>query len=186
MNKVALKVARRETGKKAAKDYRKAGMIPGVFYKNGQENFSILANPADLKQLVYTNEAKIVELEIEGVSGKKDCFVKEMKFHPTTDKMVHFDLLGISDDEKTTFVLPIAVIGSSIGVKEGGVLQQNLYRMKVKCFPKNLVPALTVDVTSLEVGKVIQVGDLKSETMEFILPESTTVVQVTKSRVAKA
>ncbi len=186
MKKVALKVARRETGKKAAKDYRNSGMVPGVFYQAGKENYSLLASPADLKQLVYTNEAKIVELEIEGVSGTKTCFVKEMKFHPVTDKLIHFDLLGLVDDKKTTFVLPISLTGSSSGVKEGGVLQQNLYRMKVKCLPKDLVPSLVVDVTNLAVGKVIQVGDLKSDTLEFVLPASTTVVQVTKSRTSKA
>ena len=185
MNKVALKVARRETGKKAAKDTRRSGMVPGVFYINGQDSIPVVADPKDMKQLVYTNEAKLVDLTIEGVNGVKSCFVKEMKFHPVTDKLIHFDLLGLTPDKKMTFVLPVAVTGSSIGVKEGGVLQQNLYRMKVKCLPKDLPNILQVDVTKLEVGKVIQVGDLKAEGIEFVLPPSTTVVQVTKARTAK-
>lgn len=186
MNKVALKAARRESGKKAAKDIRRSGNVPGVYYMNGQEPVSISVNPVDMKPLVYTAEAKLIDLQIEGVPGTQSCFIKEMKFCPVSEKLIHFDLLGLKEDKKVTFVVPVAVTGSSIGVKQGGILQQNLYRLKVKCLPQDLPAKLTVDVTKLGLGEVIQVQDLKNEKYDFILPPTTTVVQVTKSRAAKA
>ncbi len=184
MNKVALKATRRETGKKAVKSIRRSGNVPGVFYKNGQEPVSISVNPVDMKTLIYTNEAKLIDLEIEGNAGTQSCFIKEMKFCPITEKLIHFDLLGLNDDQKIVFVVPVSVTGSSAGVRQGGILQQNLHRIKVKCYPKDLPNKLEIDITNLGVGDVVQVSDLLSEKYDFILPKTTSVVQVTKSRVS--
>jgi large subunit ribosomal protein L25 len=185
MDKVALKVTRRETGKKVAKDIRKSGMVPGVFYKNGLEPISITADPRSLKTLVYTAETKLIDLEIEGVAGTQGCFIKEMKFHPVTDAMVHFDLLGLTEDKKMIFEAPIVLQGTAAGVREGGLLRQTIYKMKVKCFAKDLPSSLTVDISNMNIGDSISIRDLKFDNIEFILPPDATVAQVSKSRVAK-
>ncbi len=186
MDKVALNTKLRQTGKKAAKAIRRNGEIPGVFYMNGKEPISISANPVDMKSLIYTNEAKLVDLNIEGQGGNQSCFIKEMKFCPVTDKLIHFDLLGYKDDEKIIFEVPISITGSSIGVRQGGVLQQNLHKLKIKCLPADLPTKLHVDISKLGLGQVIQIEHLLDDKFEFILPKSTTVVQVVKARTATA
>ncbi len=186
MNKVALKAALRQNGKKAAKDIRRSGNVPGVFYMNGKEPISIAVNPADMKSLIYTKEAKLIDLEIEGTQGTQSCFIKEMKFCPITEKLIHFDLLGLDGSKKVVFTVPVAVTGSSVGVRQGGILQQNLHKVKVKCLPEDLPSQLVVDISKLGVGDAIQIADLANEKYDFVLPKTTSVVQVAKSRLSAA
>ena len=59
-----------------------------------------------------------------------------------------------------------------------------LYMIEEKVNPKDLPNKLEIDITNLGVGDVVQVSDLLSEKYDFILPKTTSVVQVTKSRVS--
>lgn len=183
MEKIAIKATKREIGTKAAKVIRRQGLVPAVYYKHGEEAISITLDPKELKQFVYTKEVKLAELNIEGENKPCPAYLKEVKFHPVTDEMIHCDFLGLDEDKKMEFVVPIRIVGTSEGVRKGGILQQNLFKMKVKCLPKDLVPFLEVDITPMLQGDVIQVANLKSDTLDFVLPPSTTIVQVAQSRV---
>jgi large subunit ribosomal protein L25 len=185
MNKVDLQVSRRENGKKAVKAVRNSGLVPGIFYMKGQEPISISANPKSLKSLVYTAETKFINLQIEGIKEPKECFIKDLTFDPVTDKLTHIDLMGINRNAKMTFEIPVIVKGSAIGVKEGGILQQNIHKMNIRCNPNDLPTSIEIDVTDYKVGKALHIRDLSTEIMEYILPADTTIVQVAQPRVGK-
>lgn len=185
MNKVDLKVSRRENGKKAVKAVRNSGLVPGIFYMNGQEPISISADPKSLKSLVYTAETKFINLQIDGIKDPKECFIKAMTFDPVTDKLTHIDLMGIDRNSRMIFEIPVVIKGSSIGVKEGGTLQQNIHKMKIKCNPADLPTSIEVDVTNYKVGKTLHIRDLSTEKMEYLLPADTTIVQIAQPRVGK-
>lgn len=184
MNEVKLQVKRRTVGKKATKAVRMSESVPGVFYQKGQEPISIAANVKELRPFIYTSEAKVVALEVEGVSGSKRCVVQDVDIHPVTEEILHFDLFGLSNDRKITVQVPVVLKGTSIGVREGGVLQHTVRKAKVTCLPDNLPSQIEVDITDLKIGKSILIRDITNDKYAFSLPGDALVVGVAASRVS--
>jgi len=182
MEQIALKAQKRETGKQVSKRYRREGLITGVHYSKGEDNINILVHPLSMRSIVYTALTRVVKLEVEGEEKTYECVLKEVKFDPVTDKIVHFDLLGIKPGQTLSVEVPIKLIGQSEGVRAGGILNQALYKMRVKCLPADLPEAIEVDITNLKAGSFIYVGDLTLENIELVLPPNTVIATVAKSR----
>jgi large subunit ribosomal protein L25 len=183
---IDLNVTSRETGKKALSALRNSGKVPGVFYLKGEESISIAATPKDLKGIVYTAETKIINLVIDEKESR-ECILREVKFHPVTDAIVHYDLLGIVRGQLINVEVPVAVIGyKPVGVIEGGLMQQVLHRMPIRCLPKNIPNSIEVDCSALRIGDTLLVRDVNVENIEITIPESSAVVSIVQSRVSKA
>lgn len=182
MEKISLKVKPRTLGKQAAKALRRSGKIPGVYYTAGKEAFHFAVETLELRPFIYTSENKIINLEIEGEKEGRECILKEVKFHPVTDKILHFDLVGIREDKKMSVDAPILLKGQSIGVREGGILNQMLHKIPILCFPQHIPNHIEIDISSLGIGKTIYIRDLSHENIEFAFQDNTPVVSVLTSR----
>jgi large subunit ribosomal protein L25 len=82
---------------------------------------------------------------------------------------VHVDFLEVRRDEKITISVPIKVVGDSVGVKAGGVVEHHLWDLQVECLPTNVPEAVEADISSLEIGSSLKVADL-------VAPEGTTIL----------
>lgn len=184
MNQLQLNVKTRTTGKQVAKNIRKDGLIPGIFYVKGSQPIPISAEPLSLRHLIYTKETKIFELLIEGTSKSKQCIIKDFTMDPVTDKVTHIDLLGIDESQKMTFEVPIVLSGQSVGVREGGLLQHHIHKVGITCLPINLPKSIEIDITNLKIGQSISLKDVKSENISFSIPIDSQVVSCTHSRLA--
>ncbi len=184
MNQVDLKVKLRDTGKQQSKKYRADGLVPGVFYTKGSEPVSLLAEPLALRPIVYTAETKIVNLEIEGIDGIKECILKDIQFDPVSDKITHFDLYGFIRGQKMTVEVPVVLKGTSIGVREGGIIQHLIHKTKIQCLPKDLPNSIELNITNLKIGESILVRNITMEGIEFELPPDTAFVSVVAPRVS--
>ncbi len=178
MKEIALKANKREAGKQIAKRLRRNGSVPGIYYMDGTQPVPISTDPLSLRPIVYTASKKIVNLNIEGDSTPKSCVLKEVKFHPVTDKIIHFDLLGLNPDRKLVVQVPVVIKGQAAGVRKGGKIQQYIHNVKVKCLPKDLIDQIEVDVTTLQMGQSIYLGDVPVENVEFDKPNDTIIVAV--------
>ncbi|MCB0611343.1 MAG: 50S ribosomal protein L25 [Lewinellaceae bacterium] len=150
---------RADLGKKGAKTVRTEGKIPCVLY--GQDvvvHFSV--NPPDIKNLVYTSDFNLAEIEVDGKKYK--CYLKDKQFHPLTDALLHLDFLTLSEGQKIKVEVPVRFSGQAKGVKIGGKLQQSLRTVKIKTTPEHLIDEVIVDVTHLELGQSIRVRDIKA------------------------
>lgn len=185
MKEIALNAKKRETGKQVAKRLRREEMVPGVYYMNGAESVAISADPKSLRPIVYSSAKRLVNLTIEGETTPKPCVIKEVKFHPVTDKLIHFDLLGLNPESKLTIKVPVVLKGQSIGVRKGGKLQHSLHAVNITCLPKDLVDSIEVDITSLEMGKSIHVRELNLPNVEIGVPGDTMIVFVNAPRGAQ-
>ena len=120
----------------------------------------------DLENLVLhsASENILVDLSIEGSSAaKRLALVQEIQHHPLTGQLVHLDLHEVNENEKVTVTIPVETVGEPIGVKvSGGVLEHVLFRLKVRAFPKDLPEVLEVDVSALDMGQSIHIGDIKA------------------------
>lgn len=175
MQVVAIQGNKREgTGKKATKAVRNQGQVPCVIY-GGDNVVCFSQTEISFRDIVYTPDFKLVEIEVEGKKYK--CILKDIQFHPVTDKIVHIDFLELVANQAIKAEVPIRCFGSSPGVKLGGKLLQDLRRAKIKTTPEALVHELTVDISSLELGQSVRVRDV-------IVPEGVELMNATAIPVA--
>lgn len=179
MTKKELKAGvRTDYSKSAIKTLRAEGRVPGVFYVRDAEPVSIHVDERHINPLVFTTETHVVLLKLED-GNEYDCVVKDVQFDPLTDKITHFDLMGLIQGQKITIEVPLNVVGSAIGVKNGGVLQVAHHKIEVSVLPRHIPESISVDITELDVNDAILLGDLKGvEDLEFTQPLDTSVVSV--------
>lgn len=175
MKKIELNAAvRTETGKKAAKQSRKAELVPGNIY-GGEKNMMITLSEKELRKIIYTPNVYLVTLNMDG--QKVDAIVKEMQFHPVTDRILHIDFLQVDEKKKVTVALPVVLTGQAEGVKVGGRLLQVVRKLRVYGFVNDLPDEIDVDVTNLALGKSIMVSDLSYD--GFTIAETPSLVIAT-------
>ncbi len=186
MSEIALKVNRRNTDESSAKQLRKDGKVPGVFYIKDEQPISIFSDPLSLRPIVYTSQTRVINLEIEGDDDPRQCVLKDVNFHPLTDQIIHFDLLGIKKGQKLTVEVPIILKGQAPGLKDGGILQQILHKIKIRVLPKDLIESIEVDISALNIGDSINMGEITLENIECDVPETSVIVTVTRPRLLSA
>lgn len=183
MEKVVLKANIRNLKSKSETNaLRNKGEIPGVFYSKHDEPVAISVETNSLNPLVYTAETHLIALNVEG-HQEHECIIKDVQFDPVTDKIVHFDLLGLTSGEKFQLEVPVQFIGNPVGIKEGGVLQQFLHKLEVECLPKDIPQHIEINIQSLGIGDSIHVGSLNLENVTILNPEDTVLVSVTHAKV---
>jgi large subunit ribosomal protein L25 len=165
--------------KQDTKKIRKEGRVPCVIY-GGDENIHFSAPVLNFRDLIYTPEAYKVKIDVEG--QLKEAIIKEVQFHPVSDKLLHVDFLEIQPDKKLMMDIPIRITGSSEGVKQGGKLVVKARRLKVKGLPTHLPDAVNIDVTPLLIGQSVRIGDLKTEGVEYLDSPNNVIVGIRITR----
>jgi large subunit ribosomal protein L25 len=170
---------RKETGKKESKNLRKQDLVPCVLY-GGEENIHFAVPEKQFKNLVYSPDVFLVKLDIEG--KQYDATMQDIQFHPVTDKILHVDFTQIFKDKKVTLNLPIHLTGSSAGLIAGGKLRQRRRSIKVRGLIEHMPDHLEIDMTDLEIGDSLKVGELEYDNLEVMDPPRAMVVGVVSSR----
>lgn len=168
---------RTKSTKGAVNKLRREGNVPGVLYSKGSEPVNIFVEELSLKPVVYTSEVHLVNLKIENQDNVRSI-LKDIQFDPLTDRIVHVDFQAVTLGKAIQLQVPISFIGSAVGVKEGGKLQQNLHKLDIQCLPKDIPQHLEVDITNLHIGKSILVSDLSFENIEILSAGDTVVVSI--------
>jgi large subunit ribosomal protein L25 len=172
---------RSELGKKSSKEIRKAGSVPCVIYGK-EKNIHFHAPELSFKNLIYTHEAHLVNLNLDNKLYK--VVLKDIQFHPVSDKILHIDFIEIFDDKPVVISVPVTVHGDSVGVIAGGKLSIKRRTLKVKGLPKDLPEFVPVDITDLKIHDGVKVGDLKMDNIEFLDMKKSMVLTIATSRVA--
>ncbi len=182
--------ARTATGKKAAREIRKANAVPCNLYgeakdENGKpvaQSFTVTNE--NLRNLIYTPDIYAVNLDIDGQKHK--AVLKEIQFHPVKDNVLHVDFYEVNETKPIIMEVPIKLNGLAEGVKAGGRLTASVRKLKVKAVYTNIPERLNIDVTKLGLGKTIKVGELSFEGLELITSKEVVVCQVKMTRGARA
>lgn len=152
------------TRRSGVKKVRAQDRIPAVIYGRHNPPQNLEINLKDLEKLIHhsASENILVDLDLVGSSvGKRLALVQDVQHHPLSGKVLHLDLHEIKEDERVTVMVPVESVGEPVGVKTGGgVLEHVLFKIRVRSLPKDLPEMITVDVTNLEVGKSIHIGDI--------------------------
>lgn len=190
MKSIEIKGTKRsDVGKKATRELRKEGGVPCVLYgverdadnKPVAQPFSVTAE--GLRNLVYTPHIYEVRLDIDG--KVVPAIMKDIQFHPVKDNILHVDFYQIDEAKPIEMEVPVQLTGLAEGVKAGGKLVLQMRKLKVKALYTAIPERLTIDVTSLGLGKTIKVGELSYEGLELMNAKEAVVCAVKLTRAAR-
>lgn len=181
---------RAETGKEAARKLRAGGRIPAVVYGKDMETRGI---SLDLQEAEYlfqriSVENTIIDLEIEGEKEPLQALIREIQTHPDRPGLVHVDFLRIQKGVAVEVDIPVDLMGVPVGVKEsGGILEQAINELRVKCIPSMIPEVVSLDVTGLGLGDSLHVSDIHlGEGVDILVDGDRTVCSVQMPRVVAA
>lgn len=166
MSQITLKATKREPGKQTARALRQNGSVPGVYYAKNQDPVHFSVETLDLRNIVYTSEAKMVNLVVDSAAGK-NAILKDVMFDPITDKILHIDLLGVAAGEKLNVEIPLHLTGNSVGVRSGGVLEHVMHKAHCIVDPTTMPEHIDIDISNLGVNQSIHISDLNIPGVEF-------------------
>ncbi len=179
---------RKRMGKSGAREIRKEGNIPAVLYGKGTDTLSLVINPSELKEALSTAAGENTLLEIRVKDGEEDIkklsLLREIQYDFLTSKPIHLDFQALDMNQKITVSVPVQIEGKSIGVKEGGILEEILREISVECLPTDIPNSFIVDVSELEVGHSIHVNVLEiKEGISILHEQEDTILTVLAPKV---
>ncbi len=178
MSEVVVNAEIRQSTKKHAKHTRWNGLVPGVYYARGEENINIQVPAVTLHPLVFTSETHVIDLHLADGSARK-AILKDVQFDPITDRPVHFDLQGLKENEKLTIEIPVVLTGGiPKGVREGGMLQHFIHKLKISCLPKDIPEKIEVNVGELDINDFVHVSSIDIPGITILETSSSAVVGV--------
>ncbi len=170
--------ARETFGKNAARRLRYAGRIPGVVYGGGGPVVSLAVDPKAIIRILRSEAGHnaIFTLQIPEKAPAR-VMLREWQWEPIHGGLLHVDMVRIARDEKLKVRIPVRVTGEPEGVKiQGGVFEFILREVEVECLPDDIPEHITVDVSSLVIGRQLRVSDLPVAEGVKVLAEPARVV----------
>lgn len=162
------------------KKLRSSGRIPAVIYGGRSQPETLEVVAKEMEELIHHSVSENILVDLAVDKAKRLALVQEIQHHPLDGKILHVDFHEVSPTEKVTVMVPVETSGEAVGVKTGGgVLEHVLFKIKVRALPKDLPEQILVDVTHLEVGKSIHLGDIKApEGVEILGDKKVSVLSV--------
>jgi large subunit ribosomal protein L25 len=163
MERVKLEVAPRpETGTRPSRRLRRQGLIPGILYGSGKEAQPFAVDERHLRDALNTEAGlhAILDVVFEGKKRPHIAILKDHQLDVTRHVVTHIDLQEIKLDEPIDSTVAIVVEGTSVGVKQGGLLDMLIHEVAVHGLPADIPEHVTLDVTPLGIGDHGRVADL--------------------------
>lgn len=167
---------------RALKEIRKNNGVPCVLY-GGAENVHFTVTNEMLRNLVYTPDIYLVNLEIDGKKVK--AILKDIQFHPVKDTILHVDFYEVIDGRPIVMEVPVQLEGLAEGVKAGGKMTLQMRKLKAKAMYDKMPERLVVNVSHLGLGKTIKVGELSFDGLELLNAKDNVVCVVKLTRAAR-
>jgi large subunit ribosomal protein L25 len=164
------------SGTGVARKVRAQGKVPAVIYGRGIETTAIQLNRRELATALNSDAGMNVLLDLQ-IEGKGTlALTRELQRDPVKGTLLHADFVRVDRTQAVEVEVPIHVVGSSPGVNEGGVLENPLFTVHVKCLPTEVPEFVAADVSGLAIGDSLRVSDLSSLGSFEILTDPETVV----------
>lgn len=180
---VSLEAAHRsDKGKGVARKLRADGRVPGVYYGRGEDSIALTVALKDLNHVLESADGSnvIVDLKLTGAAVKdRKALIREIQRDPVAGTLLHLDLQHISLTERITVEVPIVLLGTPAGVKDGGGILEHLLReVEVECLPTDIPAKLEIDVSALQIGDSLHVSDLKLDQGEILTDAARAIAAV--------
>jgi large subunit ribosomal protein L25 len=164
MSDLILEVEERTSlGKNESRRLRRSGLIPGVLYGSGKRNFPVMVSPRHVDKILNSEagENTLLDLRLKGQDTQRKAMIREFQIDPVSSQVVHVDFIRIEMDQKLQVHVPVRTTGVALGVKdEGGILEIVQRTLEVECLPADIPEQVEVDISALNIGDQVRVGDL--------------------------
>ncbi|HEV7570680.1 MAG TPA: 50S ribosomal protein L25 [Thermoanaerobaculia bacterium] len=165
MAEVTLEVTRRErSGKEYAKKLRQQNKIPAVVYGGHKEPVAITVDRKAVVDLIQKSDhgiRSIFLLKMADSDQQRHAMIKDTQMDPISRRMTHIDFVRVVMDEVVRLTIPVHLTGSSIGVKEGGILDWQMRELHVECLPNAIPDTIEVDISDLGAHQQVRISDLQ-------------------------
>ncbi len=149
--------------KRHKNDLLKKGFIPAVIYGKNMDSFAVSVNTNELKKILEqagSNALIHMKISQDGETKDHQVLVKSVQHEPVSRTLIHADFHQVSLKDKVNATVNIHLDGSAPGVAKGGILTQQIWRLEVECLASSIPDAITVDISCLDIGDEICLGDL--------------------------
>jgi len=165
-------------GKGAARKIRRDGFIPAVVYGPHDDNIHLNIDAHEFNTK-YHYEASLIDFKVESSEEELKGVVRDIQYDPVTHEVLHLDFLHIHFGEPIEIDVNLNFIGTPIGIKKGGVFEEQLRTVHIRCLPSQIPEHIDVDVTHLDLGSVLSVSDLNvGDEIEILVDPETTLASV--------
>jgi len=152
----------RPTGTRPANRLRAQGKVPGVVYGLGNDPTPVTVGWRDLRRVLTTEAGlnALIDLQVDG--DTRLSIVKELQRHPVQHTVDHVDFLLIRRDQVIAVDVPVVLEGEAeLVTREGGMVDQVLTLLTVSAKPADIPNELPVDISGLQIGDTVRIGDLR-------------------------
>jgi large subunit ribosomal protein L25 len=173
------------TGKGVARKLRAAGRVPAVLYGAGLDSTPVSVDSKDLFHVLHTGAGYnvLVDLTVDGTEHL--VIPRDVQRDHIHGRFIHLDLLAVRRDEKIKIMVPVRIVGESVGVKAGGVVEHHLWEIELECLPQDVPEGIDADISELEIGMGLRVSDLVAPAgTAFLTSEEESVVAVVQPQMA--
>lgn len=187
MSETTIEVQKRDNaGKSAARQLRRADLVPAVLYGGGRESVSIQVPKKQLIELFKNggHENRIFLLKLAGTDKDRHAMIRDLQLDPMTNQIVHVDFQRILMTERVRVKVHLVLDGTPYGVKtEGGLLDFVNREIEIECLPAAIPQEVHVDVTGLRVGQHLEAGALTlPEGVELTSDADLVIVSIKHAR----
>jgi len=158
--KLAAEV-RPEKGSRPAGRLRREGRLPGVVYGLGEESVAVTVNAHQLGTILSSKSGAntLITLQIDG--RDQLALARQVQRDAVKGSLVHVDFVRVRADQTIQAEVRLDLQGEAEGVSNGGLLEQLMHTLTVEGKPGQLPNEIAHDVSALELGDQLHVGDIK-------------------------
>ena len=187
MAEVKLQAERREgAGKGPARRARAAGKVPAILYGHGLDPIPLIVDRREFLTALHTDAGMNVLLDLQVDGTEMLALTKELQQDPVKGTLLHADFVKVDRTQEVEVEVPITLVGEATGVKEGGILEHQLFTANVRCRATEVPQHIDVDVSALDVGDSVKVSDIGTERGYQILNDPETVVALVAAPISEA
>ena len=171
--------ARPGIGKGVSRKLRRGGRIPAILYGHGERPIPVSVGARDFELALRHHKGgnPIVNLAVEG--SEYTALIRAAQYDPVTHDVLHLDFQHISLTETIEVRVTVHLVGTPVGVKDGGGILETIMReLEVRCLPTAIPPAIDVDVAALNIGDSVHVRDVVVENITVLSDPDATVATV--------
>ncbi len=153
--------SRSSEGTSSVKRLRKAGSIPAVVYGRKTATTNVQVDSKTFTKILQNSASDNILVSLKLDNGEQLALVQEVQHDHLKGGILHVDFHAIAMDEEIHAKVPVDMVGEAAGLKQGGLVEAIHHELEVRCLPKDLPERISVDVSALNVGDAIHVGEVK-------------------------
>ncbi|MCB1194823.1 50S ribosomal protein L25 [bacterium] len=151
---------REEFGTTAMNRLRKSGWVPAIVYGKKSESVAVQINKQELVHFLHSLSSEHALMKLKIKNKNENVMIKDIQYHPYKNFIHHIDFHKVSLDEKITTSVAVEEVGEAKGLLSGGIIEHSLRELRIECYPQDIPTVIEIDITELEIGDSIHVGEI--------------------------